>query len=479
MATPNMRLVFRYHGAVIADRRSESGGHAPDANATALTSRHAVASPRVEDSHWMPEIDGLRAIACLVVVYDHFTPWGVFWRLLTRGWLYPFWDNTAKTIAIGSMGVMLFYSISSFLLTYLAVREWIANGHFSPKQFLIRRTLRIWPLYYTILLAYVGLAFLAKTQFPGQERMVDPAGWFWGAIVVYPLFLQNWFTPGLPEAGILWSLAIEEQFYLVFPWVMLLIFRRRLDPAWVVGGLILVTFAFTSLFVFGFRTEVGLYYSTPTFFAIFALGAAAGWAFALNGPTWARLSDVFRRHRVPLGLLLLVGIGVAGYRGNDRFFPPYTLLTPPTFLVLAACFAGSIVWILSNRESLVARILKSRVMRDLGFLSFGIYMWHTIVKVLIFYRVQDVDLSKFPTDARFAMIFVSYILGSVALATLTYCCVEQPFLRLKDRFSASGPIREGTPPRGSRGTTRFLIWYFALPATGVIIIEAIFRQHLR
>jgi peptidoglycan/LPS O-acetylase OafA/YrhL len=448
---------------------------APDRAQAALAVPELPAPRRAEDSHWMPEIDGLRAIACLVVVIDHFTPWGMFYRFLSRGALYQFWDATAKPIAVGSLGVMLFFSISSFLLTYLAVREWTGTGTFSPKHFLIRRTLRIWPLYYTIFLAYIAVAFLAKPHFPIPETMTDPVGWLTGAIVLYPLFIQNWFTPVMPEAGILWSLAVEEQFYLAFPWIMLLIFSGRLAPRWIVGGLVLVTLGFTSLFVLGLRTEVGLYYSTPTYFAIFAAGACAGWIVGTDDRAWQRWRGVLRRYRLPIGLCLIVGIGIVGFHGNQRFFVPYNVLTPPTFVAFAALFAGSILWILANRESLVSRVLRSRVMRDLGFLSFGIYMWHLIVKVMVFYRFQSVNLSLFPTDARFVLLFCYYVLGSIALATVTYWYVEQPFLRLKDRFTTTDAIRQSKPKRTARGGSRFWLWYFALPVAGVAIIEVILR----
>ena len=448
---------------------------APDRVQPAPDVAEQPAARRADDSHWMPEIDGLRAVACLVVVIDHFTPWGMFWRHLSRGFLYQLWDGAAKPVAIGSLGVMLFFSISSFLLTFLAVREWISTGRFSPKHFLIRRTLRIWPLYYTIFLAYIAMGFLAKTNFPIPETMTDPVGWLQGAVVIYPLFVQNWFKPVMPEAGILWSLAVEEQFYLVFPWIMLLIFGGRLAAKWIVGGLVLVTLGFTSLFVLGLRTEVGLYYSTPTYFAIFAAGACAGWIVGTDDHAWQWWRSILRRYRVPIGLFLFLGTLLVAYRGNARFFEPYNVLTPPTFLAFAALFAGSILWILANRDSVVSRVLRSRVMRDLGFLSFGIYMWHLIVKVMVFYRFQTVDLSRYQVDARFALLFCYYVLGSIALATVTYWYVEQPFLRLKDRFTTTDSIRQSKPRRSSRGGPRFWLYYFGLPVFGIAIIEVILR----
>jgi hypothetical protein len=155
---------------------------------------------------------------------------------------------------------------------------------------------------------------------------------------------------------------------------------------------------------------------------------------------------------------------------TGRYWLPLALAA-----VLGVCFAGSILWVLANRESLVSRFLRSGVMRDLGFLSFGIYMWHVIVKVLVFYRFQTVELSRFPTDARFVLMFSYYVLGSLAIATVTYFFVERPFLRLKDHFITSASIRHSKPKRTSRINWRFWGWYCLLPAVGVVIVETILR----
>ncbi|MGE3910811.1 MAG: acyltransferase family protein [Chloroflexota bacterium] len=385
------------------------------------------------EDRWLPEVDGLRAFACLAVVFAHYTPWETVAKVVYQGALAPRWSGLL-IIPIGSLGVELFFAISSFLLTYLAVREYRSTGSFSPKRFLIRRTLRIWPLYYTIVFVHIALAFLIKPHFPPPDTMLDPYGWFINEAWIYPIFLQNWINPTLAEIGILWSLGVEEQFYLLFPWVMVAIFSRRVAPITVVVALIVSNAVYIFSFAAGFTLATsGMYYATPTYFGIFAAGAWAGWIVGHDGRVWQVCRDILRRYSVPLGIAMIVTICVVGYKPGDRIHSP-SWLSFPTFAALAMCYTGFILWLLANRDTAIARFFRSAKMRELGFLSFGIYMWHIVAKVLVFWRFQAIDMVRLGPDATFLLTFVYYVAGAVGFATLTYVGVERPVLRLKDRY---------------------------------------------
>jgi peptidoglycan/LPS O-acetylase OafA/YrhL len=148
-----------------------------------------------QETNWIPAIDGCRAVAALAVVVDHYQPW----RDLSGVWPYTIWARTCSLFGFGALGVIFFFALSSFLLTFLSLREHQRTGSFSIRKFYVRRMLRIWPLYYVILAAYIALGLISRSHFNGTDN-----SWlreFW----VYPMFVQNWFNMTRSDMGILCS----------------------------------------------------------------------------------------------------------------------------------------------------------------------------------------------------------------------------------------------------------------------------------
>src|SRR5215831_14117596 len=151
----------------------------------------------------IPQLDSIRGIAILVVMLQNYSgkyPFLYLDRLFANGW----------------MGVDLFFVLSGFLITGILVDTKHSEGYF--KNFYARRCLRIWPLYYSLLLfMFVAVPFVH----PAEARTVFDRSSPWWA---YPLFLQNFLVPSPTNAtgplAVTWSLAIEEQFYLLWPWVV-------------------------------------------------------------------------------------------------------------------------------------------------------------------------------------------------------------------------------------------------------------------
>lgn len=154
---------------------------------------------RFRSTRFFASLDGLRCLSILAVIWHH-TAGHSFDLALSRR---------------GHHGVTLFFAISGFLITTLLLREKQRLGDISLRKFYMRRSLRIFPLYYTVLLIYIALvAAMERGTHAGRE--------FWGNLPAYATYTSNWFVDLKGERVIFyfaWSLATEEQFYLVWPWV--------------------------------------------------------------------------------------------------------------------------------------------------------------------------------------------------------------------------------------------------------------------
>ena len=145
----------------------------------------------------IPSLNGIRAICIIIVIGSHMRNSANFPKELTNSWGYLF---------DGSTGVSVFFVLSGFLITYLLIQEEEKNGSISLKNFFIRRTLRIFPVYYLVLFTYFILQQFNVLQFTTNQ-------WISSLTYTKNIFGGSWVD------GHLWSLAVEEQFYLIWPMV--------------------------------------------------------------------------------------------------------------------------------------------------------------------------------------------------------------------------------------------------------------------
>ena len=223
----------------------------------------------------MPQLDALRAFAVLGVMYQHFAD---------NGWL--------RYVPPGRFGVQLFFVLSGFLITaiLLVARERIACGEnhaFELRQFYARRFLRIFPLYYAVLLA------CAVIGIPGFR---DPLVWH----LTYMTNVQNAITGRWAGATAhLWTLSVEEQFYLVWPWLILFVRERWLLPT--IAAVAVTGPLFRAMFIVFDWSKMALYTLTPSSLDAFAFGALLAVARQREQKTADRH---FRRRLARLGLFV-------------------------------------------------------------------------------------------------------------------------------------------------------------------------------
>ena len=373
----------------------------PSATTALSSSSHLIFLSR----SYFPLLDGLRCISIIAVVWFHAASGAYTSGILSRG----------------NEGVSLFFVISGFLITTILLREQSRTGDISLKRFYVRRTLRIFPLYYAILTLYVILVF-----FVGKQS--DAAHQFWNNLPYFITYTSNWFVPFVSAAVptiflFSWSLATEEQFYLLWPWFVKASARPYLPIAVMVSVLMLhyiTVFAVVSgmLAATGIATRVLLSLSPPI-----CLGAIA--AFLMHKPTTFSWIERWIGCRWSATVALAATLIALAFDA----IPDWVYYTTMTWLVVAC--------VLRSDEQPLGKILANPLVTHIGVVSYGVYLMHMLCINLV--RIF-VNLHHGP------LVFLLALPVSVVAASLSYRFFESWFLRLKNRFakrSGGSPSPDG------------------------------------
>lgn len=347
-------------------------------------------------------LDGLRAIAILVVVWHHTTAGEPRWAAAGRGFL----------------GVDLFFVISGFLIVTLLLRERRRTGGISLKDFYVRRFLRIFPPYYLMLAIVGATAFLS----PGSRSAAVRDELPWALLYVSNL------VPMQSMLAITWSLSVEEQFYLVVP--ALERFVRRALPI-----LLPAAYVLAALPPFGVFPDAPLpaFFRETTFGPILlgvmlahVLDDPRGFAWVSGAVGW-RLAPAFAA-----GLVLLA----ASHPAPDISGWPRLLIHWAILTLVASC-------VVRERHAL-SRVLALWPMRRIGAVSYGIYLFHLIVMHFVTKALRAAGASS---DA---VAFAANALASWGVAELSYRQFEARFLALKSRFGGATSRPAPTAAAGAK-----------------------------
>jgi len=344
-------------------------------------------------TRFFPGLDGLRCLSIVLVVAYHVS--GVHTGFLGRGYL----------------GVSLFFAISGFLITTLLLREQDTHGQISLGRFYARRSLRIFPLYYAVLGIYVLLVLFA-------EKGVKERAEFFANLPSFLTYTSNWFVnldPQHPDKRIIfyfaWSLATEEQFYLLWPGVMRL--ARKAGAALFMTGLLAISlwapWAVETGKLDGSLLSVRILASFAPPICLGCLAALA--AHSREGFAW--LYRVLGHAWVPPVALAAVVAAVA-VNGTPFWLTSVVM----TALVVSCC--------ISTRHPLMPLLTFSWA-RYIGTVSYGVYLLH----MLAFNVVR-----RLVPEQGFAVYFPLTMALSVLAAGLSFRYFESWFLRLKERLAA-------------------------------------------
>lgn len=340
-------------------------------------------------------LDGLRGIAVLLVVIGH-----GYSQTLEADAGMPVWFSAV--VDNSSFGVRLFFLLSGFLITWLILREKEKTGRFSFRGFYTRRARRILPAYWFLILC-LGLGTIGGVFTIQGEQFAHALGFVWN-------YSFLWFKAGAPEGtwllGHLWTLAVEVQFYLIWPVVLLLFNEKRAGWVCLLVALGMPFVRLGSYFLFpDQRGLLGMMFHTSL--DPLMLGAAVAiWRKYVPA---SRLPYLFH----PLVLMAAVGFCFLLSPVVAAYIPGYRV----TFGFLLEAIAGALCLWAAIDANWGIRILCNRALCFCGLISYSWYLW------------QQVFYSPYEN-----LIPLSFLLGfalSFVVAAVSYQLVERPFLRTR------------------------------------------------
>jgi peptidoglycan/LPS O-acetylase OafA/YrhL len=369
-----------------------------------------LASSIESDRKRYPQLDGVRAFAIIAVFIGHFLGDRFIAELV--GW--------------GDTGVILFFCLSGFLITEILLRidpspDTRVGG---IKAFYARRVLRIFPIYYLVILTGVAIGYP-----PIQEH-------FW-RLVTYSLNIPMLpVTENVGAASHFWSLNVEEQFYLIWPTVVVFFPRQRLKG--LVMIVILASLAYKFLLaLMGFRYT--LIFSN-VLGCMDSLGLGAFLAVHRNQNNSATLSPFVKIGAfAALAWIALTVIRIILH--VDPWYKGHLPFAVAHFACGAVAFTGLVAFALKGSRNLLGRILQNRLARYIGKISYGLYVYHFFMP-LVLSRAQAKGFLTISGDLQMALYCTVL---SVCVAVLSWHFFERPILQYKQYFEYSAKKAQPAP----------------------------------
>jgi peptidoglycan/LPS O-acetylase OafA/YrhL len=356
-----------------------------------LIESKAQAPARAPVAGHMPQLDGLRAIAVALVVMHHYAP---------KGWRFG-----------ADRGVHLFFVLSGFLITGILLRtreSALKEGRGRVRalgKFYARRFLRIFPLYYFV----IAVAFVFNVD-PAREII----GWLLTYTLNFRMASQGWFEATFAH---FWSLAVEEQFYLVWPWLILFAPRSWLKPMAAAG--VVATIVYRLIYVWSgypYQMRLATYISTLSNLDNLGIGALLAMYGVYNAASYKRFKTVV----VPCAMASILLL----YRSPNEISIPLG----GTLEAVVLCF---LVWGGAlGFSGLPGRVLEWKPLLYVGKISYGIYVYHPLMLLFCNWLLQGTAWEGLP----WPVISLASVFLTMAVSSLSWYLLEKPCNELKRYF---------------------------------------------
>lgn len=375
--------------------------------------------------YYEPALDGLRFFAFLLVFLHH--------SLLNISSSNPISNFFLVIIQKnGWIGVDLFFILSGYLNTILLLRERQFYGKFSIKKFLLRRALRIWPLYFlAVFFGFFLVPFLSVYFFGNDYSDPKFANQINTQLPFYMSFMGNWavalhgygyFTMIAP----LWTISLEQQFYFLWPFMLLLL--TDLKKSLFIGSVIISAAVFTRFFLAISKIHhPGIYTNTFARMDILIIGAIFG-LIVFYKPLF--LSKVSVLTKTPFVLVSFPLLSFILYR-IYLFDPTRIFSVVFGYLIIGLFLLYFCISALTNMR--MSKLLSFRAFVFLGKISYGLYIWHKLALLVMDYTIKPDQIVLRTSLALFLTIVISII---------SYQVFEKIFLKYKTKFASvsSRPI---------------------------------------
>jgi len=355
--------------------------------------------------NYRPDIDGLRALAVLLVVIYHAAP---------------------KYLSGGFVGVDVFFVISGFLITGILIRA-KEQGTFSLRDFFMRRIMRIFPALVLVLLACLvgGFFVLSPTEYRELGRHVAAGAGFISNFLL--LAESNYFDTAADLKPLLhlWSLGVEEQFYFVWPLILIFVWRQKYDLRKTALALMVATLIINVVLAYSKKADIAFYSPVTRFWELMA----GAYLAIIKAKSYKAKSAVFNRllkeNASVLSLIggLMILVPSIAYSGAD-IYPGWRAVFP---------VLGTVLVIHAGAEGLLNRLLSTRGLVFIGLISYPLYLWHWPILSFLSLTGTSTYLNR-----------LLAVLASFILSYLTLVYLERPIRNFKrDRivvFSLLGGI---------------------------------------
>jgi peptidoglycan/LPS O-acetylase OafA/YrhL len=392
----------------------------------------------VSQNNRIETLDGVRGIAILAVLIDHSAMW--------QSPIAPIDTVVQSFTGSGWVGVDLFFVLSGFLITGILLDAKGGSHYF--RNFYARRVLRIFPLYYvciTLVLLSTAIPAIAA-HFPEQAaeiHRVQP--WYWTYTTNWLIAFRGWAAAPMRSTH-LWSLAVEEQFYLIWPALVLLVDRRTLARI-CVGLIIVCPLLRIGLLFFAHVPPRALVVLTPTRIDTLAFGALLAIAARADGGL-ARWRRPLNLAAIVCGVALLATLPFRIRLANEDF----DIVTIGFTLIAIVASAFVLFGATAAPGTLGYRVLANPVLRAFGRYSYALYVFHFPVVGILHARglAPDARPAILGSHLPAQIAFTALCLGvSFVIALASWYLLENPLLQLKAYFpydKATRPVPAPEPP---------------------------------